>query len=410
MAKPKIGIVPRTRFVEEVNFAFDNTHNNIRMSIQENGGTPRILLSQQNFGDYDPRHNQPIPPLTDDEKKKIEIEIRSCDGICLTDITPVGEYEEFIVDCCKKYHVPIMGINGFSLQSKDFSTNEVAPVDSKIKGFIQKSSKRATAREAVLTETNPEYSKRDVPRIAIISKQLYLDEETVFNRVADGVRYAVVKSGAIARGIIPQTSKRIFNKSDEHDETILTEEEKRQIESELADCEAIVLPGGLASNAYEEYVIKYAYENNIPLMGICAGMNNLVRALGGTTIRRQDLAKRHNDPQKQHAHGLKVVKPDSKFSSIVKKAELQVNSIHSYFIDKVPYVLEVVALDDEGNIEVVEAKDRKFFIGTKYHPELLVDCDIEQQKLFSELSSVAYQQLLHKKRNLANQLGEQRTT
>ena len=44
--------------------------------------------------------------------------------------------------------------------------------------------------------------------------------------------------------------------------------------------------------------------------------------------------------------------------------------------------MTVVAVSDDNQIEVVEAKNKKFFIGIKYHPELLVDDDLIQNKIF----------------------------
>jgi len=393
---PKIGIVARPRYVDEVGFAFDNTHNSIRMLIQENGGTPRIFLSQQKFTDYNPEHNKPIPPLTSEEKEKIVVELMSCDGIMLTGLQPEGEYEKFVCDSCARLGIPIMGMDGFSQMSRT-SNGEVVKASTIIDKFIDKASERTTAREkGVLLEDDS--AKRRHPRIAIISKQLYLDEETVFNRVADGVRYAMCDSGAIVRGIIPQTNKRIFNRTDELDTTELSDKEKTAIEDELKDCEGIVLPGGLASNAYEMYVVQYAYSHNIPILGICAGMNNIVRALGGTTVQRKDLESKHNVPHKQFAHGLDIVDKGSKYAKIIGMDSTQVNSIHSYFIDKVPECLKVVARDDDGNIEVVEASDaqKSFVIGVKYHPELMVDFSPEQHKVFDELNKVCQNRLMAK--------------
>ena len=32
-------------------------------------------------------------------------------------------------------------------------------------------------------------------------------------------------------------------------------------------------------------IAKYCYENDVPILGICAGQNNIARALGGTTYK-----------------------------------------------------------------------------------------------------------------------------
>ena len=49
-----------------------------------------------------------------------------------------------------------------------------------------------------------------------------------------------------------------------------------------------------------------------------------------------------------------------------------------------PKELTAVALSDDGQVEVVEAKNKNFFMGIKYHPELLVDIDEKQNNIFKK--------------------------
>lgn len=68
----------------------------------------------------------------------------------------------------------------------------------------------------------------------------------------------------------------------------------------------------------------------------------------------------------------------------MKQNIFDVNSVHSYAGTVIPKELTVVAKSDDGQVEVVEAKNKNFFIGVKYHPELLVDVDEKQNRLFVE--------------------------
>ena len=45
------------------------------------------------------------------------------------------------------------------------------------------------------------------------------------------------------------------------------------------------MQGGIETDNYEIIIAKYCYDNNIPVLGICAGQNNIVRALGGATYK-----------------------------------------------------------------------------------------------------------------------------
>ena len=47
----------------------------------------------------------------------------------------------------------------------------------------------------------------------------------------------------------------------------------------------------------------------------------------------------------------------------------------------VPSCLKVTAIDEDNNPEVIEAKNKKFYIGVKFHPELLKN-DIKITNLF----------------------------
>ena len=141
------------------------------------------------------------------------------------------------------------------------------------------------------------------------------------------------------------------------------------------------MQGGENSAYYEEFVAKYCFDNDVPLLGICAGYNTIIRALGGTTKRLEDTS--HNRLDLEYCHGCKVVDRDSKYYSIVKTDSLDVNSIHMYVGDNLPDSLTVSAFSDDGQIEVVEAKSKGFYMGVKYHPELLCDVDQKQNDLIA---------------------------
>ena len=55
---------------------------------------------------------------------------------------------------------------------------------------------------------------------------------------------------------------------------------------------------------------------------------------------------------------------------------------------KSPPQLSVVATSNDGQVEVVEAKDKTFYIGIKYHPELLVDIDKKQNNIFRKIEKI----------------------
>ena len=47
--------------------------------------------------------------------------------------------------------------------------------------------------------------------------------------------------------------------------------------------------------------------------------------------------------------------------------------------------LKIPLYSDDGQVEVVEAKNKKFLIGVKFHPELLVDEEDKFNDIFKTL-------------------------
>lgn len=216
------------------------------------------------------------------------------------------------------------------------------------------------------------------PLIGIVAKYLMRDSYYGWSwmRVGNSLRGALIKNGAAVFAVLPQTENLVFQAVDEHDDSVMTDEEKAKFTRFLDACDGVVLQGGLNSCYYEEFTARYCYEKNIPLLGICAGYNTIIRALGGTTKKLAN--DEHEKPDEKYVHGVKVVDETSLYYSIVNEKEFMVNSIHQYVGDVIPDSLTVVAKSSDDQVEVVEAKGKKFYMGIKYHPELLSDFDEKQ--------------------------------
>lgn len=225
--------------------------------------------------------------------------------------------------------------------------------------------------------------------IGIVSKNITIEEfyNWSWQRISNDVRYSVNKNGGIALGILPQTTRKVFNQEDEHEEVVLTNEEKADLINLINMCDGIILQGGISSHNYEEFIAKYCYENDIPVLGICAGYNNMIRGLGGTA-EKIDNVDIHDRADLTYAHKCEVIDKTSLFYNIVKQDEFMVNSVHTYVGVNIPNELSVVAKSDDEQVEVVEAKGKRFFIGVKYHPELLVDEDSKQNEIFKKFIQI----------------------
>lgn len=223
------------------------------------------------------------------------------------------------------------------------------------------------------------------PVIGIVAKHLRREMLRPDTYVRDEMKQAVFDNGGIAIGILSPVVSR-FDGEDIWEGDFSASDCEVLLAQELRLCDGVIFQGGAAYDDYETLIAKYCYEHDIPTMGICCGQNAIVRALGGTTVMVQN-AEKHNQPEAKYVHDTKVL-PGSRFYEIVGRIEnMKVNSRHKRVVATFPG-LSAAAFDDDGNVEVVEAVDKKFFIGMRFHPESLYKEDEKMRAIFEEFIEV----------------------
>ncbi len=171
------------------------------------------------------------------------------------------------------------------------------------------------------------------PIIGIVSKHYATYKSNKIDTfVRDEVKQAIFDNGGISIGILPTESG--INYCGDNWKDNLSIEEKENLIAQIKLCNGIILQGGLETDNYESIISKYCYDNDIPILGICAGQNNIARALGGTTykIPNPDM---HDKSFDEYVHNIKIDK-NSKFYNIVKTTEIMVNSRHKRTIKDCP--------------------------------------------------------------------------
>ncbi|MBR1376590.1 MAG: gamma-glutamyl-gamma-aminobutyrate hydrolase family protein [Bacilli bacterium] len=212
------------------------------------------------------------------------------------------------------------------------------------------------------------------PIIGIVSKPNKFDIKLLQNQIIyEPVRCAILKNGGLAIGILPtQETDKFYEGEVRVDKTVLTDAEKNDLYKLIDMCDGIILEGGLSSASYEYEVAKYAIEKNIPLLGICAGFNNIIRASGGNVFQDKN-NKRHNLEDGSIAHRNKIIE-NTLLYNILQKSDIEVNSLHTFFAkDENIKNLEISAYSDDGYVEAVELKNKRFCLGVKWHPELMTN-------------------------------------
>lgn len=138
---------------------------------------------------------------------------------------------------------------------------------------------------------------------------------------------------------------------------------------------------------FEALLIKEAWESDLPVLGICRGHQMLVEVLGGT-ITEQPISGHTPRGRDNCWHNIRI-KSSSKLANICGTETWKVNSFHVQAVERIPNCLEVTARCDDGTIEAVEARDKRFFMGVQFHPEMMVENDEIAFKFMREFINVA---------------------
>lgn len=225
------------------------------------------------------------------------------------------------------------------------------------------------------------------PIIGIIGKVQPQYGEDIWHRIdeVDEIRYLIVKNGGTAIMLLPTEITLKFNDNDIEYNTVLSDEEKNELYRQIDLCDGFILQGGLYSANYEIEMAKKIIELDKPLIGICAGFNNILRAIGTDVI--EDITKSHDIYDKEYRHEISIIK-GTKLFDLVKKEKYNVNSIHSMIAPKgnVEKYARISAISYDNLVESFELDNKKFVMGIKWHPELMLE-DEFSDKLFKKFIS-----------------------
>lgn len=135
--------------------------------------------------------------------------------------------------------------------------------------------------------------------------------------------------------------------------------------------------------------LKWAEENNKPVLGICRGAQLMNIYRGGNL--HLDIGKayeRAKYPSSLFANAFfrkpVNIKDGTKFQDIVQSPRICINSMHRQAINDLGQNLIENACEDNGVIQGIEDPDRPYFVGVQFHPEVLI-YRRKFRRIFSEL-------------------------
>ena len=157
----------------------------------------------------------------------------------------------------------------------------------------------------------------------------------------------------------------------------------------------------------ELLITRLAYNRNLPILGICRGIQTLAMVLGGhvaqdlSEIKHETLNIKHSQeaPREEATHRVTVEK-DSILHRIYSKAQpnlmsseaqpnlmINVNSFHHQAVDATGDKFRTIATSPDGIIEAMESTEYRPILGVQWHPECLADGYPVFQWLISEAAA-----------------------
>ena len=124
---------------------------------------------------------------------------------------------------------------------------------------------------------------------------------------------------------------------------------------------------------FELRLIRGALQRNMPILGICRGIQILNVAQGGTLVDFRADEKRfatHGiDLSSMDAHAVDI-RAGTRLAQLLGVGPRRANSFHGQAVDRVGEGLRVAAVAPDGIIEAIELPGYDFVIATQWHPEM----------------------------------------
>lgn len=145
----------------------------------------------------------------------------------------------------------------------------------------------------------------------------------------------------------------------------------------------------LELDEFEITLASWAFQEDMPVLGVCRGMQLINIALGGSLY--QDIDEQYTDsighthrnlPRTHLAHRISV-DPGSRMEKILGTREVWVNSLHHQAIKEPGKGVRVTGRASDGIPELLEVTGYRFVMAAQCHPEEIYSIEPAFARLFS---------------------------
>ena len=122
----------------------------------------------------------------------------------------------------------------------------------------------------------------------------------------------------------------------------------------------------------ELLLARLAYHRQLPILGICRGIQTLVMALEGKVAQHISTSIKHSqDADRSEPTHTISISEDSTLYNIYQTTTVYVNSFHHQAVSEPGAHFRTVATAPDGVIEAIESAELKPMMGVQWHPECM---------------------------------------